>query len=105
MHTISADFPAFARRRRTSASEPLKKISIQLTESVYEAVKTIVSAGEVPSANVFFEQAARAQLRERRKAKIYAAYEEAAKDKAFMRDMNRDVKAFDATLADGLAST
>ncbi len=43
---------------------------------------------------------ARAKLRERRRAKIYAAYEEASRDQAFMHDMNADVQAFDATLAD-----
>ncbi len=52
--------------------------------------------------NVFVEDALRARLRERRKARIYAAYEQASHDPPFMRDMNADLKAFDHTLSDGL---
>ena len=94
---------ATPRRRRSSLDEPLRKISVQITESLYEAMKSLVSAGEVASTNVFVEEAVRAQLRERRKSKIYAAYEQAARDPAFMRDMSADLDAFDATLADGRA--
>lgn len=94
-----------ARRRRSSTREPLKKISVQISESLYDAMKSLVSAGEVASANVFVEEAVRASLRERRKAKIYAAYEQAARDPVFMRDMNADLEAFDVTVSDGLAPT
>lgn len=93
------------RRRRSSTREPLKKISVQISESLYDAMKSLVSAGEVASANVFVEEAVRARLRERRKAKIYAAYEQAARDPIFMRDMNADLDAFDVTMSDGLAPT
>lgn len=92
-----------ARRRRASTSDPLKKISLQISESIYEAVRTLVSAGEVASTNVFVEEAVRAKLKERRKAKIYTAYEQAARDPAFLRDMNADLEAFDVTLSDGQA--
>jgi hypothetical protein len=103
MHTPSADMIGTRRRRRSSASEPLRKISLQISESVYEAVRSLVTAGEAASTNVFFEEAVRARLRERRKAKVYAAYAQAARDPAFMRDMNADLEAFDVTLSDGLA--
>jgi hypothetical protein len=43
-------------------------------------------------------------LRQRRRAKVYAAYEEAANDPAFVADMNADLRAFDNTLRDGLAA-
>lgn len=102
MHTLSAEMVGAVRRRRSSTSEPLKKISLQISESVVEAVKTLVSAGEVASTNVFVEEALRARLRERRKARIYAAYEQASRDPIFMREMNADLEAFDQTLADGL---
>src|SRR5665647_357668 len=104
MRTLPAKMTGTTRRRRSSASEPLKKISLQISESAYYAMKTLVSTGEVASTNVFVEEAVRAKLRERRKARIYAAYEQASRDPAFMRDMNADVEAFDATLSDGLAT-
>ena len=91
------------RRRRSPSSDRLKKVTLQLSQSVLEAIKTVVETGEAASANVFVEDAVRAKLRERRRAKIYAAYEEASRDPAFMHDMNADLQAFDATLADGLS--
>lgn len=103
MHTLSAGMSGTARRRRSSASDPLRKISLQISESLHEAVKALVRTGEVASTNVFVEEAIRARLRDRRKALIYASYEKAARDPAFMRDMNADLEAFDVTLSDGLA--
>ncbi len=93
-----------ARRRRSPSSDPLKKVTLQLSESVVEAIKALVRLGEAPSANVFVEDAVRARLRERRRAKVYAAYKEAASDPAFLTDMNADLRAFDNTLRDGLAA-
>ena len=100
-------FPAVhvsARRRRSSSADPLTKLTLQLSESVVEAIRAVVRIGEAPSANVFVEDAVRASLRERRRARVYAAYEEAANDPAFMADMNADLRAFDNTLRDGLAA-
>ncbi len=101
-------FPAVhgpIRRRRSSAGEPLKRFTVQLSESVIEAIRLLVRVGEAPSANVFVEDAVRASLRERRRAKIYTAYEEAANDPAFMADMNADLQAFENALGDGLATS
>lgn len=95
--------PVRRRRRRSPSSDRLKKVTLQLSQSVLEAIKTVVETGEAASANVFVEDAVRAKLRERRRAKIYAAYEEASRDPAFLHDMNADLDAFDATLADGLS--
>jgi Arc/MetJ-type ribon-helix-helix transcriptional regulator len=99
-------FPAVQapiRRRRSSAADPLKKLTVQLSESVVDAIKALVRIGEAPSTSVFVENAVRAGLRERRRTKIYAAYEEAANDPAFIADVNADTRAFDNTLRDGLA--
>lgn len=93
------------RRRRAPSSDPLRKVTLQLSESVVEAIKTIVERGDAPSQNVFVEEAVRDKLRERRRAKLYAAYEEASNDPAFMRDMNSDINAFDPTLSDDLSLT
>lgn len=101
MSDKSSERGSSKRRRRPSPNEPLKRISLQISEPVYEAVRTLVKSGEVASSNVFFEEAVRAKLRERRKASIYAAYEEAARDPLFMRDMGDHLEAFDPTLADG----
>lgn len=104
MHTGA--FPAVhagpIRRRRSSSADPLKKFTVQLSESVVTAIKALVKIGEAASANAFVEDAVRASLRERRRAKIYAAYEEAANDPAFMAEMNADTRAFDNALRDGL---
>lgn len=102
----TGDFPAVhapIRRRRPSSADPLKKLTVQLSESVVNAIKALVSIGEAQSTSVFVENAVRAGLRERRRTKIYAAYEEAANDPAFIADVNADMRAFDNTLRDGLA--
>lgn len=91
------------RRRRAPSNDPLKKVTLQLSESVVEAIKTIVERGDAPSQNVFVEEAVREKLRERRRAKLYAAYEAASNDPVFMRDMNADIEAFDPTLSDDLS--
>ena len=90
------------RRRRSAAEDPLKKITLQMSESVVAAIKSLVDKGEAPSANVVVEDAVRTMLGERRRAEVYAAYQEAAKDPAFMADMNADIAAFDCTLLDGM---
>jgi hypothetical protein len=43
------------------------------------------------------------QLREQRRAKVYAAYEEAARDPVFVTEMREITDAFDAALLDGLS--
>lgn len=89
------------RRRRPPAEDPLKKVTFQLSESIVEAIKTLVEKGEARSANVFVETAVREKLRDRRRAKVYAAYEEASRDPVYMRQLNEDTDAFDVTLSDG----
>jgi hypothetical protein len=57
-----------------------------------------------PSQNEFVEEALVARLRELRRAKVYAAYQEAAGDPSFVADMDETVADFDAALLDGLPS-
>lgn len=89
------------RRRRSTAADPLKKMTVQVSESIIAQIKKVVETGEAASANVFVEDAIRDKLRERRRAKVYAAYEEAARDPRYLADLNADMNAFDATLSDG----
>lgn len=88
------------RRRRSPLGDPLKKVTIQLSASIVDAIKSAVEIGEAPSANVFVEEAIRDKLRERRRARVYAAYEEAAHDSAYIAEIDADTRAFDVTLSD-----
>lgn len=93
--------PGPARRRRSVAADPLKKVTFQLSESVVDAIRGLVDSGAAQSANVFVEDALREKLRDRRRAEVYAAYEDAARDPEYMKELNSDISAFDATLSDG----
>lgn len=104
MPTASHTLIIPVRRRRSSVGDPLKKMTVQLSESVVAQIKNVVEAGEAASANVFVEDAVREKLRERRRAKVYAAYEKAARDPEYMANVNSDMKAFDVTLSDGSRS-
>jgi mRNA interferase MazF len=89
-------------RRRGSAADPLRKVILRLRERVANAVRTVVQAGEAPSADAFIEAAVVAALRERSRQRVYAAYAEAAADPAFVRDMDESWHAFDVAIGDGL---
>ncbi|MGQ0538953.1 MAG: hypothetical protein ACT4R6_08425 [Gemmatimonadaceae bacterium] len=96
--------PVFGRRRRRSTSaDPLKKVTLRMHETVAAAVRELVESGEAASADAFIEEAVIAQLRERRKARVYAAYAEAAADAVFMAEMEETNRVFEDTVADGLA--
>lgn len=72
-------------------------------KTVAAAVRELVKSGEVPSADAFIEEAVIAQLRELRKARVYAAYAQAAADPLFVAEMEETNRVFDHTAADGLA--
>lgn len=93
-----------ALRRRATAADPLKKVTLRLHTRVAEAVRAAVAAGDAPSTDAFVEDAVVAALRERRRQRLYAAYAEAAQDPAFVADMKGTTRAFDVTLGDGVAS-
>jgi hypothetical protein len=92
-----------ATRRRGTAADPLKKVTLRLTATTHLAIKAIVKAGEAPSTDAFVEAAIMAALRERRRQRVYAAYAEAAQDAAFAEDMAETTRAFEPTVGDGLA--
>lgn len=89
-------------RRRSAAADPLKKVTYQMHASTLEAIRKAVERGEYASQNEFVEEAVVAQLRELRRARVYAAYEEAARDPVFMAEQREITEAFNAALLDGL---
>ncbi len=97
----TAAAPRAPLRRRSTQSDPLKKVTLRLRTRVAEAVRAIVDAGDAPSSDAFIEDAVIAALRERRRVHLYAAYAEAAQDPAFQIDMDETARAFDVTLRDG----
>jgi len=100
MRAASHTFVVPVRLRRSNPGGPLKKITLQLSESVIAQVKRVVESGGTSSASVFVEEAVREKIRERRRAKVYAAYEEAAADPGYLDELSADMAAFDPTLAD-----
>jgi hypothetical protein len=70
--------------------------------TVADAVRALVDAGQAPSMDAFIEEAVIAQLRERRRARVYAAYEEAADDPVFMAELEEINRALDIAIGDGL---
>jgi len=88
-------------RRRSTAADPLKKVTLRIHARVTDAVRALVDAGEAPSSDAFVEEAVIAALRERRRVRLYAAYAEAAADAAFQADMDATTRAFDVALRDG----
>ena len=90
------------RRRRSSGDDPLKKVTLRLHASVATSIRGLVEAGAAPSVDAFVEEAVIAQLRERRRQRVYAAYAAAAADPVFMAELDETTRAFDATIADGL---
>jgi Arc/MetJ-type ribon-helix-helix transcriptional regulator len=104
MHTTAAPPAITRRRRRASSNDPLTKVTLQLSESVIESIRALIEKGEAPSASAFVEEAIRDKLRERRRVRLYEAYEEASRDPAYMREMKSDTQAFDSTLSDGVST-
>ncbi len=91
-------------RRRSDASDPLRKVTFRLRTRVTEAVRALVDAGDAPSSDAFVEEAVIAALRARRQERVYAAYAEAAQDPAFVSQLDGINRAFEVTLRDGQTS-
>jgi Arc/MetJ-type ribon-helix-helix transcriptional regulator len=89
-----------SRRRRTAGALPLQKMTFQLDAAIAKAIRDAVKSGEAPSANVFVEDAVRERLRTRRQARVYSAYSNAARDPAFLEEMQALDGSFDITLGD-----
>lgn len=75
-------------------------MSLRMHETVASAVRKLVESGQAPSADAFIEDAVVAQLRERRKQRVYDAYADAAADPVFMAEMEATTSAFDVSLGD-----
>jgi Arc/MetJ-type ribon-helix-helix transcriptional regulator len=80
-------------------------VSYQLRESVAESVRAAVEIGAAPSANAFVEEAIIRQLKELRRERLYAAYQEAANDPEYAAEMAELTAEFDCTVADGLGES
>ena len=89
-------------RRRSAAADPLKKVTFQMHASTLDAVREAVERGGYASQSGFVEEAVVARLRELRRTRVYAGYEEAARDPGFMAEQREITEAFDAALLDGL---
>lgn len=92
----------FVRRRRRSSEAPTTKTALSMHADVLEAVESAVRAGHAPNRSAFVEEAVVEKLRRMKRTQLYAAYEAAAQDPAFMADMQATTNAFDQTAADGL---
>lgn len=92
---------ATIRRRRRSMGR-VAKVSFSLQADVVNAIKLAVREGRVESASAFVERAIREQLRWTRRQALTQSYAEAARDSAFVDDVDDTARAFDATIADGL---
>lgn len=90
------------RRRGRGAGDRPKKVGWQVSQSVAAAVKEAVENGAAESQNAFVEEALLRRLKELRRDRIYAAYEEAAQDPVFMEDMRSTSDAYSITARDGL---
>ncbi|MCX5768267.1 MAG: hypothetical protein NTZ43_13695 [Gemmatimonadetes bacterium] len=92
------------RRRRSTAQDPLKKVTLRLHHSVASAIRALVESGEAASADAFIEAAIVAQLRDNRRKHVYESYAAAADDAEFMKEMHDTARAFDHTVSDGLSA-
>jgi hypothetical protein len=97
----SSGRPSLRRKGRGGGERP-RKVGWQVSQSVAEAVKEAVEGGAAESQNAFVEDALVRRLKELRREKIYSAYEEAARDPAFMADMGSTSEAFNVAARDGL---
>lgn len=94
------NLPAFRRRRNDRA--PRERTSLSLRADVLEAAKEIVRAGQAENLSAFVEAALEEKVRRTRRAALYAAYDEAANDTAFLRDMDDVSASFYNSDAEGL---
>ncbi len=102
MSSKAVHTPRVRSRRRTAVADPLKKVTYRMHASTLSAIRSAVERGGYASQDEFVEEAVVAQLRELRRARVYAAYTGAARDPVFMAEQGETTAAFDAALLDGL---
>lgn len=91
------------RRRRSRHADPLRKVSYQIRGSLADGIRTAVETGAAASVNAFVEDAIVERLKQLRRERLYAAYEEAATDPVYASDMAELDRDFDVAVGDGLA--
>lgn len=90
------------RVRRRGRAETRQKPGWQVPSSLAEAVRAAVAEGAAESQNAFVERAILRELAELRRARLYAAYAEAASDPHFCASMADVTSAFEPAVGDGL---
>lgn len=71
-----------------------RKVTFSLHEDLLATLNEAVARGVAPSKNALVEQALRRELKEIRRRVLAAAWEEAARDPLFMRDVQEVQEAF-----------
>ena len=99
-HADVAPAPVIRRRRKDQV--PRERTSLSLRADVLEAAKEIVQSGGAENLSAFVEAAMEEKVRRTKRAALYAAYEEAARDDAFQQSMTDVTRDFGHTEADGL---
>ncbi len=77
-----------------------RKATFSLRQDLLDAISDAVARGDAPSKNALVEQALRRELKELRRKEMAAAWEQASKDPAFMRDVREITDAFEAADAE-----
>ena len=91
---------AVHRRRRNQTRR--EKTSVSIRADVLDAARKLVDAGAADNLSAFVESALEEKVRRTRRASLYAAYEAAARDERFMRDMRDIARVFASADRDGL---
>lgn len=91
-----------SKRRHSRPMESRRAVTYQLRAGVADSVRAAVDAGVAPDANTFVEDAIIERLKELRRERLYAAYQEAADDPAYAAEMAEINAEFDPAVSDGL---
>lgn len=91
-------------RGRNTIGEGRRKMGWQVSEAIARAVKEAVDSGAAQSQNALVQEALLNHLKQLRRQELYAAYERAAADPAFMEEMRATEDAFASSVADGLGT-
>jgi hypothetical protein len=95
-----ATSPTLRRRRQDQFAR--EKTSLSLRADVLEAAKEIVQSGGADNLSAFVEAAVEEKVRRTRQEILYASYEAAAKDAAFLGSMSDVAHEFAIADTDGL---
>ncbi len=81
-------------------ASPLKKATFSLRRETLEALDEAVSQGAAPSKNALVERALEKELKEVRRQRERALWEEALRDPLFLRDLEEVDEAFQSADAE-----